>query len=300
MILVVCPNLAVDYTLRLGDLRIGAVHRTPAFERQAGGKGVNTARALRSLGQEALVCGFVGGDAGRLIERGLSGEKLPRELLPIESESRTCVIVLTKNGEATVINEAGPPVTESDALFSSVAKLIPESEAVAMMGSLPPGMPSDSYGQIIKQCRNAEVPCLIDTSGPALEAALEERPTYAKPNRLEAEELLGYRVTDEMAAAREIRKLGAEVALLTLGSEGAFLSAAPLEGRLRAPTLTPVNPTGAGDALAAGLIAGHLSGSSLQEIATLGIAAATASVRHGYGRFPPSEVKTQEVVFEPV
>ncbi len=169
-----------------------------------------------------MICGFVGGDSGRFIERGLTEENLRRELVPIGSESRTCVIVLSTNGEPTVVNESGPTVTESDTLMSLVAGLIPESDAVAMMGSLPPGMPSHSYAQLTKRCRDAEVPCLVDTSGPAL----------------------------------------------TLGNEGAVLCASALEGRLRAQAVTPVNPTGAGDALAAGLIAGHLKGGSLRSLAT--------------------------------
>ena len=62
--------------------------------------------------------------------------------------------------------------------------------------------------QIAKRCRDAEVPCLVDASGPTLESALKERPTYAKPNRAEAEELLGGSLSDKIAAAREIRHLG--------------------------------------------------------------------------------------------
>ena len=135
MVLVVCPNLAVDYTVRVDKLRLGHVHRSHTYQRQAGGKGVNTARALRALGQEPLICGFIGGESGRFIERGLAEEKLRRELVSIESENRTCVIVLSEDGEATVVNESGPTVTESDALMSLVATLIPESDAVAMMGA---------------------------------------------------------------------------------------------------------------------------------------------------------------------
>ena len=145
---------------------------------------------------------------------------------------------------------------------------------------------------------DAEVPCLVDASGLALEATLKERPTYATPNQAEAEELLGHPISNEIAAAREIRNFGAEFVVLTLGDKGAVLSASGLEGRLQPPALTPVNPTGAGDALAAGLLAGHLRGGSLQEIATLGIAAATASVRRGCGRIRPSEIRTEEVGFE--
>ncbi len=39
MVLVVCPNLAIDYTLRVDELRPGDVHRAQSFERQAGARG---------------------------------------------------------------------------------------------------------------------------------------------------------------------------------------------------------------------------------------------------------------------
>ena len=145
MVLVVCPNLAIDYTLRVDSLLPGHVHRTESYERHAGGKGVNAARAFRTLGREPLICGFAGGETGRFIDRGLEEEDLRRTLVPMEPESRTCVIILSEGGEATVVNETGPTVTESDAFLSVVAGLISESEAIAMMGSLPPGMPADAY-----------------------------------------------------------------------------------------------------------------------------------------------------------
>jgi tagatose 6-phosphate kinase len=297
MVLVICPNLAIDYTLRLEKLAPGRVHRSRIYEKHAGGKGVNAARALRALGEEPVICGFIGGETGRFIERGLAGEKLGAQLVPMEGESRTCIIILSEGGEATVVNEIGPTVTETDALHSRLQSLIPESQAVAMMGSLPPGMPHDFYAQIVRSCREAAVPCLVDASGHALEAALEAGPTYAKPNQAEAEALLGQKPSDWTEAAREIRGRGADVVLVTLGDEGAVLSASGLEARLRQPAVNPVNPTGAGDALAAGLLAGHLRGAPLREIATLGLAAAAASVLHGYGRIQPGEIRPQDVSF---
>jgi len=59
-----------------------------------------------------------------------------------------------------------------------------------------------------------------------------------------------------------------------------------------------VNPTGAGDALAAGLLTGHRRGGSLREIAALGMAAAAASVQHGYGRVRADEIRPERIGFE--
>lgn len=298
MILVLCPNLAVDYTLRLENLEPGRVHRSRDYERRAGGKGVNVARTLSALGEEPLLCGFAGGGTGRFIEEGLEREKIRAELVPMKAENRTCVIILSRTGEATVVNEDGPTVTEADALRSRMRSLISESQAVALMGSLPPGLPQDLYAEMVRGCRKAGVPCLVDASGPALEPALAAGPTYFKPNQMEAEALLGRGVDDWVGAAREIRERGPEVVLITRGADDAILSGPDLSARLTPPAVPVVNPTGAGDALAAGLLTGHLRGGSLREIAALGMAAAAASVQHGYGR--ATEIRPELVGFQPV
>ena len=289
MILVLCPNLAVDYTLRLENLEPGRVHRSRDYERHAGGKGVNVARTLSALGEEPLLCGLAGGGAGRFIEEGLEREKIRAELVPMKAENRTCVIILSRTGEATVVNEDGPTVNEADALRSRVRTLISESQAVALTGSLPPGLPQDLYAEMVRGCRKAGVPCLVDASGPALEPALAAGPTYCKPNQMEAEALLDRGVDDWVGAAREIRERGAD---------DAILSGPDLSARLTPPAVPVVNSTGAGDALAAGLLAGHLRGGSLREIAALGMAAAAASVQHGYGR--ATEIRPELVGFQRV
>jgi len=298
VVLVICPNLAVDHTLRLEELRLGRVHRTRDYARRAGGKGVNVARTLSALGEEPLLCGLVGGGAGRFIEEELAREDIRAELVPMQAENRTCVIVLSRKGEATVVNETGPTVTEVEALRGRVRSLIGESQAVALMGSLPPGLPEDLYAEAVSECRRADIPCLVDTAGPALETALAAGPTYAKPNQVEAEALLGRTVRDWPAAAQEIRERGANVVLITRGARTAFLSGPAFNARLSPPVVPVVNPTGAGDALAAGLLAGHLRGGSLREVVVLGMAAAAASVQYGYGRVRPAEIRPELVGFE--
>lgn len=302
MILVVCPNLAIDHTLRVETLSTGRVHRSRRYERRAGGKGVNAARALNTLGEEPLLCGFAGGTAGQWIELDLANENIRAELVPMKAENRTCVIAVSDDGQATVINEEGPTVAraESEALRTRVQHFLGESQAVALMGSLPPGLPSDFYAEIVTAARERDVPCLVDASGPALESALRAKPSYVTPNEAEAEALLGGGVSDWITAAREIRNRGAEVVLISRGAEDAILSGPEVNARLAPPAVRVVNATGAGDALAAGLLAAHLRGKPLREIAVLGIAAAVASVQHGYGRFRPSDVRTESIDFREV
>jgi tagatose 6-phosphate kinase len=306
MILVVSPNLAVDVTLELDALRSGEVHRARRVARQAGGKGVNFARALRSLGplglpeDPPLVVGFAGGRAGESIREGLDREGLDFELVPFSGESRTCTILLEREGRATVVNEAGPEIEDGSRLHSTFESLLGRARAVAFMGSLPPGLPPDLYAAMIARARESGRISVLDTSGEALRRGLGAGPSLAKPNRAEAEELLGRELSTDAArreAVERLRELGAETAVLTLGKEG-FL-AATAEGVHRVVS-SPVdlrlgNPTGAGDALAAGLLAGAVRGYPLVDCARLAAAAAAASLAEGYGRFRPRDVRVEAV-----
>jgi tagatose 6-phosphate kinase len=305
MILVVSPNLAVDVTLEVERLEPGAVHRATSSRKQAGGKGVNFARALRSLGPHGLaadpplVLGFASGRGGEAIREGLESEGIACDLVPFSGESRTCFIVLDREGGATVVNEPGPAIEDGSGLLRRYETVLQSSRAVALMGSLPPGLAYGLYQTMIALARERNRICLLDTSGEPLRRGLRAKPTFAKPNRAEAEELLGRDLSHPSAwreAAERIRGLGAEIAVLTFGREGFLVASA--EGAFRcAPSpagdLRLGNPTGAGDALAAGLLAGWVRGYPLVEAARLGAAAAAASLSEGYGRFRPKDVRVE-------
>ena len=64
MFLTVTLNAAIDKTLRVANLQIGRRHRCAPGDLQAGGKGINVARALRALGQPVVATGLAGGRAG--------------------------------------------------------------------------------------------------------------------------------------------------------------------------------------------------------------------------------------------
>ena len=76
MILVMCANAGVDRTYEVENFAAGSYHTPRRFRADAGGKGVNVARALRTLGAEVLLVGFAGGIsqpfmAERLAQQGI-------------------------------------------------------------------------------------------------------------------------------------------------------------------------------------------------------------------------------------
>ena len=105
MILCVTPNPALDHTLTVQHMKPGEVMRASNTRLTAGGKGVNVARAIRTLGGEALCLGFLGGQTGELLATLAQQEGLNTRWTWINAETRTCIIVLSgDSGEATVIN----------------------------------------------------------------------------------------------------------------------------------------------------------------------------------------------------
>jgi len=166
---------------------------------------------------------------------------------------------------------------------------------VVIAGSLPPGVPPSFYGELVRQARESDAFVVLDADGASLQEGLRYGPDLVKPNREEAERLLGRGVgtgADAAEVARAIRRMGAARVVVSLGDGGCAFSGPESEGWIDALRVqSPVGTTGAGDTLVAGLVAGWLRGLPLAEAARLGVAAASSAIAHeGPARPDPHEV----------
>lgn len=256
MILTVTLNTALDITYRVPSLRPHSSHRVTEVVERPGGKGVNVARVLAALGHEVTVTGFTGGATGRTVQDALTAVPgLVDALIPVTGATRrTIAVVDERSGDTTQLNEPGPTVTvaEWSAFQEAYEDLVPSVSAVALCGSLPPGVPVGAYATLIRTAKAAGVPVLLDTSGEALRRGVAARPDIVKPNADELAELTGSH--DPLRATQDTRRRGARAVVASLGRTG-LLAATP-EGRWRAtpPAHIHGNPTGAGDAVVAGLL----------------------------------------------
>ncbi|MER6338643.1 1-phosphofructokinase family hexose kinase [Streptomyces tendae] len=258
MILTVTLNTALDITYRVQGLRPHASHRVTEVTERSGGKGLNVARVLAALGHEVTVTGFAGGTTGGVVRAGLTGVRgVTDALVPVAGATRrTVAVVDERTGDTTQLNEPGPAVApaEWNAFQEVYEDLLTGAAAVALCGSLPPGVPVGAYGGLVRAARAAGVPVLLDTSGEPLRRGLAARPDLIKPNADELAELTGSH--EPLRAAQAARRRGARSVVASLGAEG-LLAVTP-EGRWRAapPTRVRGNPTGAGDSAVAGLLSG--------------------------------------------
>jgi len=295
---VVCLNPALDITHHVRAVDWAGVNRPHRVETRPGGKGVNVARALLALGAEVLVVGLAGGFAGEELTAGLASLGVPSRLTPIAGETRRTFAVLDEARQTVAMfNEPGPPVQASEfgEFLMAFKRVLGDVEAIVLSGSLPPGLPADTYATLIRTAGVAGVPVVLDAHGEALRLGVAAGPAIAKPNLAELEDLAGQplslagdgtgRATVASAAA-ELRSAGAGSVVVSLGPAG--LLAETADGRWRAipPPVDAANPTGAGDAVTAGLALGLVRGQPwpdrLRAAAALGTAAALAPVAGEY------------------
>ena len=292
--LVAGPNLTIDRTLTIDELRPGEVLRFDDVAVTPGGKGVNVARVARALDAPALLVGFAPGRTGQAAAWLLADEGLDVDAVPTGGELRSTAVVLERGGRVTVMNEPGPRLGAGDweRYERAVAARLEDHAVLACSGSAPPGAPEGGYARLVVLARERGAVALVDANGPPLAAALGARPEFVTPNLAEAEGILLGRADETVEAGdpAEVRQRaavaaaglvarGARTAIVTAGSAGAAVLVDGGEPRWHpAPRVEVRNPIGAGDALVGGLCAGLERGEPPDTAVALGLATAAASV----------------------
>jgi 1-phosphofructokinase family hexose kinase len=301
MIITVTLNAALDKTLEVPNFTPGRRHRTVDQTTMAGGKGVNVARAIKSLGQPVIATGLAGGATGNRIIEELHDEAILNGFVRIREESRTNTAVLDPTtGLHTEINERGPSVSghELELFYEKLLYLAKGASICVFAGSLPRGVDPDVYARLIRDVRKLGVTTVIDTEGEPLRLAMRAEPDVVSPNELEAEELVGHEfndVDDRAHAVAEITRLGAAEAIMTV-PDGCY--AHVLEGgaarlyRVRVEEQDARSGIGSGDAFIAGYVAARYGGRSPVECLRFGVACGAESTQHfGAGLIDPARVE---------
>lgn len=299
MLLIITPNPALDRTMVFPGLRLGTVRRTDSVLVAAGGKGLNVARAARTLGQAAMVCAPLGGHTGEHVAHLAAAEGLLGCWTSMRAgETRTCILVVDPLGEdATALNEAGPPLGAADwaDFMADVLDSSASADLCLLTGSLPQGVAAGRLGDLLADLGARGRRTIVDSSGAALAAAVAARPYGVKVNRDELGALLGHAVSNPPEAATalaELRARGIALAAVSLGAQGCVAADAGGVWYARPPLVRAVSSVGSGDSLLAGMATALLRGLPLPEALRLGVACGTAdALSIGGGRIESAEVQ---------
>ncbi|MGI6542309.1 MAG: 1-phosphofructokinase family hexose kinase [Limnochordia bacterium] len=284
MIVTVTLNPAFDKPLSVDRLQPGGLHRVDVGPIVPSGKGINVSRVLRRWGV-ATKAVIMAGEGQTALVRSLTAEEIPCRVVPVAGQVRMNIKLFeTAFGRMTELNEPGPLVEEADVqqLENALTEECVGARLVVFAGSLPVGAAPDLYSRLLNLVTRLGCKAALDTSGPALRLAAQERLYALKPNYREALELCGYPVGATPSVVEllsSLAKLDVEHLILTLGGDGAYFFAGSQLVRTIPPQVKVGNTAGAGDSVLATYLAGLELGWSLAERAAKATAAGTAAVQ---------------------
>jgi 1-phosphofructokinase len=256
----------------------------------AGGQGVWVARMVASLGALPVLCGFVGGETGTLLQgllRSLGGE-----LRLVEAASASgCYVTDRRSGRREVLAGAfsDPPSRhELDELFSrTCAEAIAAGWLVVTNAMPAEGLPLEVYGDLVADAKAGGARTLVDLSAPRLNSALRGGPDVVKLNDWELAQFVSGPVSEPaqlLTAAQRLREEGAGTVIVTRGEQPALVLDDEGALQLTPPRLEHGFREGCGDSMLGALAASWARGEQFERALVLGAAAGAANfLRHGLG-----------------
>lgn len=209
-IVTVTLNPAVDVATSIDQVADTRKLRCSAARRDPGGGGINVARVVQRLGGDCVALYLAGGATGQMLRQLLDAEHVAGVCIEIAGETRENFSVMeTSTGREYRFVLPGPAVTEREwqCCIDHIDALDVPPRYLVTSGSLPPGAPTDIYARLASSARARGTRVVLDTSGPALAAALDAGVWLVKPSLNELRDLTGRSLASEAewkGAAQEI------------------------------------------------------------------------------------------------
>lgn len=278
-------NPAIDLFVSVDRVEPERKMRCTAPKRDPGGGGINVARVAHRLGSDVAAIYPTGGAIGKLLHRLVEREGIDSLVTPSHVETRENFTAYeTDTGEQYRFVTPGSALhrAEWEAVLEKLASLPSSPRFVVASGSVPPGVPEDFFARVARCAKKLGAKMVVDTSGPALAAALKEGVTLIKPNLAELVEYAGRpldRHADRIAACRKLTTGGGtEAVALTLGADGALLVTADQAWRAQPMAIEAVSAVGAGDSFLGGMVSALAAGKPWPQAFRVAMAAGSAAV----------------------
>lgn len=281
MVYTVTLNPALDYVMKLKNLRTDDINRTDGEEIYYGGKGINVSVILTQLDIPNTALGFLGGFTGKKLEEMLKSDGISCDFNYLKSGD-TRINVKIKADKEIDLNACGPEITQED-MQSFLKKLdgIRDGDYLILAGSIPKTLPDDIYERMLERVSDRKVNCVVDATGDLLKNVLKYKPFLIKPNHHELGDLFSVEIKsdeDIVKYSKKLQEMGAKNVLVSMAKDGAMLTdengnvhkIGNAKGKL-------VNSVGCGDSMVAGFTAGYIKTADYSYALRLGSACGNAT-----------------------
>jgi len=282
-IVTITLNPCVDISSSIDALKPEKKLRCAPLVFEAGGGGINVARAIKKLGGEALAIYLAGGNAGANLQSLLAAENLDTMLIDTAVNTRVNVTIVDKaTAQQYRFVTAGNAI--SDVYFEQCIEALQKLEGlqfIVVSGSLQPGLPHFIFERFSAIAKEKHARLIIDVPTDTMKTYPIKGAYLLKPNLHELsmlagkEELQGDEVVK--AARSIIAKDICEVVVVSMGAGGALLVTKDISQRFIAPLVKVKTTVGAGDSMVAGIVLYLSKGKDIKEAVRFGIASGTAA-----------------------
>ena len=289
MILTVTLNPSVDKILEVPDFHAGKLNTIDEVSTQPGGKGVNVAIMLRSLGHDVVAAGFAGSGPGRMVQNSLRDLGITTAFTLVEEKTRTNYIILDKNaGVITQIRQDGPQITPYDLeqFRRTYERLITTADIVLIAGSLPPGAEPSFCAELVRLATHRNIRVALNIREPIMAASMPAGPFLAEPDLRNVDSYGPYDLTDHDQRVALVREIGQDASIAVVHAGGEALLVAENEAySISIPACGLLGRIRLDDALTAGMIDAVMSGGAIADVGREGVAGALAAAASPTGRF---------------
>lgn len=278
MIYTVTLNPAIDYFIKLDNVKLGEINKFEEYDFFPGGKGINVSRILSNLNFDNISFGFTGGFSGNYIKESLKKQKIKFNFVEIEGINR--INIKLKSNVETEINGSGIFITKNNLneLIKKMKKYIKKDDFLILSGSVPKSDIENIYGKIMESFKEANI--ILDTTGVNLLKNLKYKPFLIKPNEKELEELFDIEMKSDqniIQYAKKLNEKGALNVLVSRGEKGAIFISKDKKIKAIVPNCIVKNAVGAGDSMVGGFIAKYSEEQNIKEALKFSCACGTAS-----------------------
>lgn len=298
-------NPAIDKRARVANLVPGAVNRISDIRAEPGGKAAHVAMVLRTLGADPLWFGFTGGNTGERLLEGLRKLNIRVHPAKVLGDTRVNLEIIDDRGVVTELLEPGSPIAQKDwdGFFEVCENMLAKEKTpgtVIASGSLPSGADPGAYAKLTEATHRHGHKIFLDTSGEPLRLALGKGADFVKPNREEAELLIGEKIGDRNAAKTAVQRLiqlGAKSAVVSLGNQGLVWQPASEQSvyHVQPPHVEAKSGVGCGDATVAAFAYADAAGFAVEQTLRLAAAAGAANcLAEAPGRARESDIRSLE------
>jgi len=282
MIVTITPNTAIDLIVSIPKFTPDSTIRSTNTLYSMGGKPTDASWILGRMGVSSRALGLSAGAIGIKVNNMLNEFGVITDFVEAEGETRINTVILEQaSGQQTTITTASMIVNDThlDQLRAKTYDAIQKATVLIIGGSLPKGVPSSFYEDVIRLAHEYDVPVIFDASEPHLKIGLGAKPTFIKPNRHELSTLVGR----DIKTIEEAYQVGQDIlqeygtqSVITFGGEGALAILKDCTYHILPIDVDVKSAAGAGDAVLAGLAHAIHHGNPIEEGLRLGIATATA------------------------